>query len=126
MLDRDRQFAEVQALAHVGSWELEPTSLPAIWSDELCRIFAPTASSASFTPLRHRRPGADGSAEIMFGTVHDVTDRQRAEGALLEAQELFETAFTQAPRRPWRDGRDGRAGSGAHRRLIPPRAARAG
>jgi len=141
VLDRDRQFAEVQALAHVGSWELEPTSLRAIWSDELCRIFgrplghAPSweefldhvhpddraAVTAVFTTaverepgalyrifrpdgetrfihtLRHRRPGADGSAEIMFGTVQDVTDQQRAERAQLEAQELFETAFAQAP-----------------------------
>lgn len=37
--DRERQFAEVQGLAHIGSWELDPVTRRATWSDELCRIF---------------------------------------------------------------------------------------
>jgi diguanylate cyclase (GGDEF)-like protein/PAS domain S-box-containing protein len=36
---RERQFADAQALAHVGSWEREFPAEQAVWSDELCRIF---------------------------------------------------------------------------------------
>ena len=37
--DRERQFADAQALAHVGSWELDVVTRRVWWSDELCRIF---------------------------------------------------------------------------------------
>jgi diguanylate cyclase (GGDEF)-like protein/PAS domain S-box-containing protein len=36
---RERQFADAQALAHVGSWERRLSDARAVWSDELCRIF---------------------------------------------------------------------------------------
>jgi diguanylate cyclase (GGDEF)-like protein/PAS domain S-box-containing protein len=36
---RERQFADAQALAHVGSWERPLTGERGVWSDELCRIF---------------------------------------------------------------------------------------
>jgi diguanylate cyclase (GGDEF)-like protein/PAS domain S-box-containing protein len=36
---RERQFADAQALAHVGSWERRLSDDQAVWSDELCRIF---------------------------------------------------------------------------------------
>src|SRR6185437_12571505 len=36
---RRRQFADAQALAHVGSWERGLAHQRAQWSDELCRIF---------------------------------------------------------------------------------------
>ena len=36
---RERQFADAQALAHVGSWERGVADERASWSEELCRIF---------------------------------------------------------------------------------------
>jgi diguanylate cyclase (GGDEF)-like protein/PAS domain S-box-containing protein len=46
---RERQFAEAQALAHVGSWERALDGERAIWSDELCRIFGqPLGFSPTF------------------------------------------------------------------------------
>ena len=46
---RERQFADAQALAHVGSWERAPSSDRAAWSDELCRIFGqPVGFSPTF------------------------------------------------------------------------------
>jgi diguanylate cyclase (GGDEF)-like protein/PAS domain S-box-containing protein len=141
---RERQFADAQALAHVGSWEKD-MSTPgrrAVWSDELCRIFgqppgfAPT--QAEFSELiypddratlaagfqragkgevsenrfRITRPGGeirhvhgraygrlgpDGELTLMLGTIQDVTEQHTAQRAWREAQELFETAFAQAP-----------------------------
>lgn len=66
-------------------------------SGAVYRILRPDGEIRFVHTRRHRRPAADGSAEVMFGTVQDVTDQQRAEQARLEAQELFETAFAQAP-----------------------------
>ena len=46
---RERQFADAQALAHVGSWERALTGARAVWSDELCRIFGqPLGFSPTF------------------------------------------------------------------------------
>jgi diguanylate cyclase (GGDEF)-like protein/PAS domain S-box-containing protein len=46
---RERQFADAQALAHVGSWERSPGEDGAAWSDELCRIFGqPVGSTPTF------------------------------------------------------------------------------
>ena len=36
---RDRQFAEAQALAHIGSWEWDMTTDTVTWSDELYRLY---------------------------------------------------------------------------------------
>jgi len=45
---RERQFADAQALAHVGSWERRLLEERGVWSDELCRIFGqPTGFSPS-------------------------------------------------------------------------------
>jgi diguanylate cyclase (GGDEF)-like protein/PAS domain S-box-containing protein len=43
---RERQFADAQALAHVGSWERSLSEDGAAWSDELCRIFGQPVGSA--------------------------------------------------------------------------------
>jgi diguanylate cyclase (GGDEF)-like protein/PAS domain S-box-containing protein len=43
------------------------------------------------------RPGHDGAIAHIFGTIQDVTEQQEAEVARREAEELFETAFSQAP-----------------------------
>jgi PAS domain S-box-containing protein len=37
--DRERQLAEAQAIAHVGSWELDIATNRASWSDEAYRMF---------------------------------------------------------------------------------------
>ncbi|HTU98458.1 MAG TPA: PAS domain S-box protein [Solirubrobacteraceae bacterium] len=46
---RERQFADAQALAHVGSWEHALSDDRAVWSDELCRIFG---QPPGFSPRR--------------------------------------------------------------------------
>jgi diguanylate cyclase (GGDEF)-like protein/PAS domain S-box-containing protein len=138
---RERQFADAQALAHVGSWERVLDSDRATWSDELCRIFgqplgfSPTfdefaqlihpedrdrvtrdlgrAESGEVYESRYRivRPGGeirhvcgragghsdDRGTPYAFGTIQDVTDSHEAKAARREAQDLFETAFCQAP-----------------------------
>jgi diguanylate cyclase (GGDEF)-like protein/PAS domain S-box-containing protein len=139
---RERQFAEAQALAHVGSWERWLSDERAVWSDELCRMFgrpvgfSPTLEEfsallhpedrdrvqrdlghaasgdmceSSFRIVRpdgqtrhvHARAGgranAGGRVVCVLGTMQDVTERREAEIARREAQDLFETAFSQAP-----------------------------
>jgi PAS domain S-box-containing protein len=47
--ERERQLAEAQAIAHVGSWEWEVATNRLTWSDELCRIFGiPVGSPATY------------------------------------------------------------------------------
>jgi diguanylate cyclase (GGDEF)-like protein/PAS domain S-box-containing protein len=139
---RERQFADAQALAHVGSWERWLSDDRAVWSDELCRIFGQpvgfSPSFAEFAALLHPedrdrvarelgravagdmcessfrivRPGGEirhihcraggraddgGAVTCVLGTMQDVTERREADIARREAQELFETAFSQAP-----------------------------
>ena len=138
----ERQFADAQALAHVGSWERDMTEPRSVWSDELCRIFGqPLGFSPrypEFSALIHPedrdrvaaslararagelvdaayrivrpdgevryvhgraygRTEAGREAPYVYGTVQDVTERRIAEMAGREAQDLFETAFAQAP-----------------------------
>jgi two-component system, sensor histidine kinase and response regulator len=46
---RERQLAEAQAIAHVGSWEWEIATNQVTWSDEQCRLFGiPVGSPASY------------------------------------------------------------------------------
>jgi len=47
--ERERQLAEAQAIAHVGSWEWDIASGAVTWSDEQCRLFGiPVGSPASY------------------------------------------------------------------------------
>ena len=47
--DRERQLAEAQAIAHVGSWEWDVATGAVTWSDEQCRLFGiPVGSPASY------------------------------------------------------------------------------
>jgi NO-binding membrane sensor protein with MHYT domain len=47
--DRERQLAEAQAIAHVGSWEWHVATGAVTWSDEQCRLFGiPVGSPASY------------------------------------------------------------------------------
>jgi PAS domain S-box-containing protein len=69
--DRERQLAEAQAIAHVGSWEWSILTRAVTWSDELCRIFGiPVGSPASY--------------EGFLGRVHpddrDLVERTIAKG----------------------------------------------
>ena len=48
--ERERQLAEAQGIAHVGSWELDLTTNRVTWSDELYRICGvPVGSPAGYT-----------------------------------------------------------------------------
>jgi PAS domain-containing protein len=47
--ERERQLAEAQAIAHVGSWEWDIATGTVTWSDEHCRLFGiPIGSPASY------------------------------------------------------------------------------
>ncbi len=47
--NRERQLAEAQAIAHVGSWEWDIATGAVTWSDEQCRLFGiPIGSAASY------------------------------------------------------------------------------
>jgi len=47
--NRERQLAEAQAIAHVGSWEWDIATGAVTWSDEQCRLFGiPVGSPASY------------------------------------------------------------------------------
>jgi len=54
---RERQFADTQALAHVGSWERYLPDDRALWSDELCRIFG-------------QRPGFSPTLDEFVALIH--------------------------------------------------------
>jgi diguanylate cyclase (GGDEF)-like protein/PAS domain S-box-containing protein len=68
----ERQFADSQQLAHVGSWERNMSSERAVWSDELCRIFG--------QPL-----GYSPTAEDFARLVHPE-DREQVAGHLRRAR----------------------------------------
>ena len=47
--ERERQLADAQAIAHVGSWEWDIATRAVTWSDEQCRLFGiPVGSPASY------------------------------------------------------------------------------
>jgi PAS domain S-box-containing protein len=56
---RERQFANLERIAHIGSWTLEPTSGSVWWSDETHRLYgyAPGTVKVDFAfVLRHVHP----------------------------------------------------------------------
>ena len=61
------------------------------------RIRRPSGEFRHIQARRHCDFSPDGTVRRMYGTVQDITDVQRAEDERREAQELFETAFSQAP-----------------------------
>jgi PAS domain S-box-containing protein len=66
--ERERQLAEAQAIAHVGSWEWDIATDAVTWSDEHCRLFGiPVGSRASY--------------EGFVTRVHP-DDRERVEGII--------------------------------------------
>jgi PAS domain S-box-containing protein len=57
---RERQLADAQAIAHVGSWEWNITTNEVTWSDELRRIFGvPLDAPASYAAFVERIHPAD-------------------------------------------------------------------
>src|SRR5256885_1576418 len=68
--ERERQLAEAQAIAHVGSWEWDIATRAVTWSDEQCRLFGiPVGSPASY--------------EGFVARVHP-DDRDRVEGIVAQ------------------------------------------
>ncbi len=80
--DREHQLAEAQALAHIGSWELDLTQQPprASWSAELCRIFG--------RPADYELTGAQVELQI------HPDDRERVRNTLQEGGTDGERSFT--------------------------------
>ena len=80
--DRERQLAEAQALAHIGSWELDLTQQPprASWSEELCRIFG--------RPADYELTGAQVELQI------HPDDRERVGTSVQEGGAHGERSFT--------------------------------
>src|SRR5205823_14274394 len=58
--ERERQLAEAQAIAHVGSWEWDVATGAVTWSNEQCRLFGiPVGSPASYEGFVTRVPPED-------------------------------------------------------------------
>jgi diguanylate cyclase (GGDEF)-like protein/PAS domain S-box-containing protein len=69
--ERERQLAEAQAIAHLGSWELDVAADRLSWSDELCRIAGQPLGSAptvaEFLALIH-----PDDLHLLSGEVNDA------------------------------------------------------
>jgi diguanylate cyclase (GGDEF)-like protein/PAS domain S-box-containing protein len=61
------------------------------------RIVRPDGEVRHVVGRRYASTSPGGWTKALFGTIQDVTERRTAEEAGREAQELFETAFSQAP-----------------------------
>jgi diguanylate cyclase (GGDEF)-like protein/PAS domain S-box-containing protein len=95
-------YAEFRALVHADDVELigggesqRPTGMHRY--DVAYRIVRPDGEVRYVHGRRDVRRAPDGTVTHMFGTTQDVTEQRLAEIARREAQELFETAFSQAP-----------------------------
>jgi PAS domain S-box-containing protein len=75
--------------------------------DVAYRIVRPDGEIRYVHGRRDVRRAPDGTVTHLFGTTQDVTEQRLAEIARREAQELFETAFSQAPIRMALIGLDG-------------------
>src|SRR5437762_2020368 len=77
--ERERQLAEAQAIAHVGSWEWDIATGAVTWSDELCRIFGiPVGSAASYEGFV-ARVHPDDRDRVQAIIARGVTDRRTEE-----------------------------------------------
>jgi len=87
---RDRQFAEAQATAHIGSWEWDTATNTVTWSDELFRLYGlePQSRRVDFTEF--------------LRMVH-VEDRELLRGAV-ERAHAERSPFGQDHRVVWPDG----------------------
>jgi PAS domain-containing protein len=66
-------------------------------SESEYRIIRPGGEVRYVHGRRYGSAGPDGTALTLFGTIQDVTELRAAERGRREAQELFETAFNEAP-----------------------------
>jgi diguanylate cyclase len=66
-------------------------------SESEYRIVRPDGEVRIIHARRYAKAGTCGKARALFGTLQDVTELRTAERARREAQELFETAFSEAP-----------------------------
>jgi PAS domain S-box-containing protein len=77
--NRERQLAEGQAIAHVGSWDWDVPSNRVAWSDELCRILGVSegspASYAGFVERIH----PDDRARVEAVVAEGVAKRRATE-----------------------------------------------
>ena len=74
LVDRERQLAEAESLAHVGAWTWDPGSGVVTWSDELFRIFelAPQSVPLSYDSyLEYVHP--DDRAMVKAAFEHALT-----------------------------------------------------
>ena len=95
-------YAEFQSLVHpddirlIGGGEIDrPTGMHRY--DLAYRVVRPDGEIRYVHGRRDARRAPDGTVTHLFGTTQDVTEQRLAEIARREAQELFETAFSQAP-----------------------------
>jgi diguanylate cyclase (GGDEF)-like protein/PAS domain S-box-containing protein len=95
-------YAEFRALVHPDDLESiggggsdRPTAMNRY--DVAYRIVRPDGEIRYVHGRRDVRRAPDGTVTHLFGTTQDVTEQRLAEIARREAQELFETAFSQAP-----------------------------
>jgi diguanylate cyclase (GGDEF)-like protein/PAS domain S-box-containing protein len=78
--EREQQLADAQALAHLGSWELDLATDRLTWSDELCQIggqpkgFAPTLSE--FLELVHPDDRSEVQARVEQGRHSEFSDSE--------------------------------------------------
>ena len=84
--DRERQLAEAQAIAHVGSWEWDVATGAVTWSDEAIRQMH-TVSVVVTDP--------DGKPVRMAGTSVDITERKLAEENQQTLLRELQTALAQ-------------------------------
>lgn len=83
--DRDELLRQISSAKHVG------------YSESEYRMIRPDGQVIHVHGRRYGKARPDGKARTLFGTIQDVTELRAAERERREAQELFETAFTQAP-----------------------------
>ncbi len=83
--DREELLRQVSSAKDVGESESE------------YRMIRPDGQVIHVHGRRYGKAGPDGKARTLFGTIQDVTELRAAERERREAQELFETAFTDAP-----------------------------
>jgi diguanylate cyclase (GGDEF)-like protein/PAS domain S-box-containing protein len=83
--DRDELQRQVSSAKYAGE------------STSAYRVIRPDGEIRHVRGRRYGSAAPDGRAITLFGTIQDVTDLEAAEQGRREAQELFETAFTEAP-----------------------------
>ena len=96
---------KAQAIAHIGSWQLDVTRDQLTWSDEVFRIFGVPAGTAltyeSFLAAIHPadRTAVDAAWQAaMVGAPYDIEHRILVDGTLKWVRERAELGFDQAGR----------------------------